>query len=98
MKENLRRYSVCTLRRCGTSTDRMYYLMIEFGHSDQKDPKLIFGIGEWYLRWFVDYARGRAVRIILNAPRESNAEEFVRLKSIGLGTVPADLDAGISHL
>ncbi len=43
MKENLRRYSVCTLRRCGTSTDRMYYLMIEFEHTDQKDPELAFG-------------------------------------------------------
>lgn len=38
------------------------------------------------------------MKIILNAPRESNAEEFVRLKSIGLGTVPADFDAYISHL
>ncbi len=38
------------------------------------------------------------IRVDPNAPRESNAEEFVRLKSIGLGTVPADLDADISHL
>lgn len=33
-----------------------------------------------------------------NAPKESNVQEFVRLKSIGLGTVPADLDADISHI
>lgn len=199
-----------TLRRKLRPND---YLMIEFGHNDQKDPELdAFGGYERYLRWFVDHARGRAVRTILNAPinriifddngkilnllgeyrdavkyvsewghvpfidlwtattdffehlglytakkyfrhdgesqdythtndlggtivaklwasmaakaeirglsehilkdrlaigeirvdpnapRESNAEEFVRLKSIGLGTVPADFDADISHL
>lgn len=31
-----------------------------------------------------------------NAPKESNVGEFERLKSIGLGMVPADLDADIS--
>ena len=199
-----------TLRRKLRPND---YLMIEFGHNDQKDPELdAFGGYERYLRWFVDYARGRAVKTILNAPinriifddngrilnllgeyrdavkqvsewghvpfidlwtattdffeplglytakkyfrhdeesqdythtndlggtivaklwaamaaeagirglsehiltqqlaigeikadpnapKESNAWEFERLKSIGLGTVPADLDADISHL
>ncbi|MDE6620788.1 MAG: rhamnogalacturonan acetylesterase [Lachnospiraceae bacterium] len=39
-----------------------------------------------------------AIQADPNAPRESNAQEFARLKSIGLGTVPADLDADISHL
>lgn len=33
-----------------------------------------------------------------NAPVECNVQEFARLKSIGLGTVPADLDADISHI
>ncbi|MBD5492919.1 MAG: hypothetical protein HDR12_00675, partial [Lachnospiraceae bacterium] len=31
-------------------------------------------------------------------PKESNIGEFKRLKSIGLGTVPADLDADICHI
>lgn len=189
------------------------YLMIEFGHNDQKETELdAFGGYARYLRWFVDYAKVRAVRTIINAPinriifdengkilnllgdyrnaakevsewghvpfidlwtattdffeplglytakkyfrhdsesqdythtndlggaiiarlwasmaaaagirglsehiltdrltieeikvdpnapKESNAQEFARLKSIGLGTVPADLDADISHL
>lgn len=33
-----------------------------------------------------------------NAPKESNAHEFKRLKSIGMGSVPADLDDDISDL
>ena len=32
------------------------------------------------------------------APKESNVGEFERLKSIGLGMVPADLDADICHI
>lgn len=45
------------------------YLMIEFGHNDQKDPKLAASDGyARYLRYFVDYAKVRAVRSILNAP------------------------------
>ena len=39
-----------------------------------------------------------AVKVDPNAPKESNAHEFARLKSIGLGAVPADLDADISHI
>lgn len=33
-----------------------------------------------------------------NAPKESNACEFTRLKSIGMGSVPADLDDDISEI
>ncbi|MDE6054916.1 MAG: hypothetical protein K2G55_14420, partial [Lachnospiraceae bacterium] len=38
------------------------------------------------------------IKVDPEAPKESNAHEFARLKSIGLGTVPADLDADISHI
>ncbi|MCD8391028.1 MAG: rhamnogalacturonan acetylesterase [Firmicutes bacterium] len=33
-----------------------------------------------------------------NAPKEYNYQEFTRLKSIGMGEVPADLDEDISHI
>lgn len=38
------------------------------------------------------------IKISPDAPKESNAHEFARLKSLGLGTVPADLDADISGI
>jgi len=44
------------------------YLMIEFGHNDQKQPEL--GAFDGYaknLRWFVEYARTRNVLPILNS-------------------------------
>lgn len=45
------------------------YLMIEFGHNDQKLPELsAFGGYTEKLRWFVEYARERGAVPILNSP------------------------------
>lgn len=38
------------------------------------------------------------IQVRPDAPKESNAQEFVRLRSLGLGPVPADLDADISGI
>lgn len=38
------------------------------------------------------------IRSDINGPKESNMQEFARLKSMGLGTVPADLDTDISRI
>lgn len=45
------------------------YLMIEFGHNDQKLPELdAMGGYAKNLRWFVDYAKSRGAVPILNSP------------------------------
>lgn len=45
------------------------YLMLEFGHNDQKQPELdAFGGYADNLRWFVEYAESRGAQPILNSP------------------------------
>ncbi len=45
------------------------YLMLEFGHNDQKQPELDASGGYAdNLRWFVEYAKSRGAQPILNAP------------------------------
>lgn len=55
----------------------------------------ISGLSEHIL---TDSLRIDEIKVDPNAPKESNVSEFVRLKSIGMGPVPEDLDADISNI
>lgn len=55
----------------------------------------IEGLSEHIL---ADTLKIEKIEVSPDAPKESNIQEFKRLKSIGLGTVPADLDADISGI